>query len=56
MVAGPYRKDPTMNRRHRAARHLLTALTALGVTAGLLLSGAPAASATPCTGPTVAAT
>jgi hypothetical protein len=44
-----------MNRRLGAARRLLGALTTLGVTAGLLLSGAPAASATPCTGPTVAA-
>jgi hypothetical protein len=44
-----------MNRRLSAARRLLGALTTLGVTAGLLLSGAPAASATPCTGPTIAA-
>jgi hypothetical protein len=44
-----------MNRRLSAARRLLGALTTLGVTAGLLLSDAPAASATPCTGPTVAA-
>ena len=44
-----------MHRRLSAARRLLGALTTLGVTAGLLLSSAPAASATPCTGPTVAA-
>jgi hypothetical protein len=43
-----------MNRRLSAARRLLTALATLGVTAGLLISGAPAASAIPCTGPTVA--
>lgn len=44
-----------MNRRLSAARRLLGALTTLGVTAGLLLSSAPAASATACTGPIVAA-
>jgi hypothetical protein len=42
-----------MNRRHDAARRLLAVLTTLGVTASLLTFGAVAASATPCTGPTV---
>jgi hypothetical protein len=44
-----------MNRRLTAARRLLSVLTTLGVTASLLTFGAVAASATPCTGPTVVA-
>jgi hypothetical protein len=43
-----------MNRRLSAARRLLSVLTTLGITASLLTFGAVAASATPCTGPTVA--
>jgi hypothetical protein len=43
-----------MTRRHSAARRLVAVLTTLGISAGLMSVGAVAASATPCTGPTVA--
>src|ERR1044072_6963219 len=44
-----------MNRTLSATRSLLGALTTMGVATSLLLSSVPAASASPCTGPTVAA-
>jgi hypothetical protein len=43
-----------MDRRHSAARRLLGAITALGLTLGLFALGAAPATAIPCTGPTVA--